>query len=73
MPENRGPWCEMHEDKITRIFNAVFGNGKPGLTSRMDKLESKLETGVAILKWQLGILVSFCLVFMGWMLSQVNL
>lgn len=61
----------MHEDKIHNLWHAVFGNGKPGLVSRMDRMESKMDTAVSLLKWQIGIMVPIGAAMVGWVMSQI--
>jgi len=52
------PECPEHPHvaaDISELKHAVFGNGQPGLKTRVERMETKLETGVAIL-WSLFVL-----------------
>jgi len=41
--------------KISSLEHAVFGNGRPGLLSRTDRMEAKIDTAVKLL-WGMMIL-----------------
>ena len=70
-PNAAQPWCALHEDKIDNLWHAVFGNGKPGLVSRMDRMESKMDTAVSLLRWQIGIMVAIGVPVVLWILSHL--
>jgi len=43
------------ERDLQQLNHAVFGNGQPGLKTRVERIETKMETGVKIL-WSLLVL-----------------
>jgi len=64
-PPNTQPWCSVHAERISALMHEVFGNGKPGLTERMRKVEQQMEVNTAkqdtvikLVKWQIGILLT---------------
>jgi hypothetical protein len=50
--------CPQHDHVaavLRELKHAVFGNGRPGLTSRVDRMETKIDTAVKLL-WGLMLL-----------------
>jgi len=46
------PECPQHPhvaESIKKLEHAVFGNGQPGLKTRMERTETKIDTAVRLL------------------------
>lgn len=50
---------EQLEKRVGDLEHAMNGNGTEGLKTRFARLEEKMKSGIALQKWQMGILVAY--------------
>ena len=49
-PKEKQPWCLSHEEQFKRMDKTLYGNGREGLVSRFNKVETQFEMTVKILR-----------------------
>jgi hypothetical protein len=46
--------CEFQDQRIRQLEHKLFGNGREGVATRVDRLETKVDTVIRLVRWQIA-------------------
>lgn len=50
--------CQFQERRIKALEDKLFGNGREGIATRVDRMEAKMDTAIRLLRWQIATILT---------------